>query len=45
MEKKNYFEPETKEVIVAMEAALLTGSDGEQIPQGGGEGEETPGGW
>lgn len=45
MDKKMYLEPEMEIVELKMNQALLTGSDDKEIPQGGGEGEETPGGW
>ena len=46
MDKKIYFEPESELIELGMIQAILTGSSDEnEIPQGGGEGEETPGGW
>lgn len=45
MDKKMYLEPEMEIVELKMNQALLTGSEDKEIPQGGGEEEETPGGW
>jgi hypothetical protein len=49
MEKKFYLEPEEMIVELNMKTVILAGSDGSEegdpIPQGGGEGEDTPGGW
>ncbi len=45
MDKKVYFDPEMEVVELNLTQAILTGSDGNEIPQGGGENEDTPGGW
>ena len=48
MNKKFYFEPESEVIELNMMSAILVGSgeeEGDPVPSGGGEGEETPGGW
>ena len=45
MDKKVYFDPEMEIVELKVAQAILTGSDGDSVPTGGGSGEETPGGW
>lgn len=48
MDKKIYFDPKSEVVELKLRNAILVGSgedEGDPVSQGGGEGEETPGGW
>ena len=47
MSKKMYFEPEMEELLVETLGMLcISGDDeGDEVNTGGGENEETPGGW
>ena len=43
MDKKLYFEPELE--VVDLELSGMLCASGDETQQGGGENEETPGGW
>jgi hypothetical protein len=45
MDKKMYFEPEFEVLELEMSGMLCASTENPEIPQGGGEGEDTPGGW
>ena len=40
-----YFEPEFEVLELEMSGMLCASTENPEIPQGGGEGEDTPGGW
>lgn len=45
MDKKKYFEPETEVLEVEVNTMLCASPEDPEIPQGGGEGESSTGGW